>query len=463
MQIRRAAPVAVVVAAVLIVVLLRLRADGPAVPNPPRPASSGAAAPAGSAPGGSEASTSTRPTSRSTTKRPPGLSENAADWRNAALDDVTALLRKKGGASALERIAEIARRKPETTRDRLVAAYYTRLIPFVASEDPSTVAAARALALEVVRLPSADSWTRFQALAGIAGVASTRLTTLTLGDDPRPSFVFNIEADYPYARTEWERGPLPSTDLSGLLPELLAGDRASEVRELSATILSRGGGPWAPLERALQTDSDEFVRKTCAMELARQGPASLGALRRAAVDDAEGDVRAAAFQAIGKVAPEDAEQAAFLAQASLEPRNSKVLPDLVEAAFEYSGPAAATVLRPTLVALLTRNAGDPALVSAFVDQAADRGLSEFQPLFRALAAGASADVRADYERGIRKLDEAPRSAELADQIRAGRQEVAALWDEWNRPGTDDARKAEIEAAIQRKVSEIAARREERRR
>jgi hypothetical protein len=393
------------------------------------------------------------------------LSDRAAELREAALAEIKALLESKGGSAALERIAAMARRKPQSTRDRLESAYFTRLIPFVATEDPSLRTAAVALALEIVRLPQADEWTRYQALAGMGGIASTRLTTLLVGESSEAVFVFNLDTEYPYTKTEWERGPLPSTDLPALLPALLGADPDARVREIAAVLMGRDGSPAAAaaLERGLQTDADPFVREACLNELASRGASSLPALRRAALEDAESDVRTAALRSIAKAAPNDPQQAAFLAQATLDPRFAGLRPALAETAFQYASPEASAQLRPALLGLLTRNAGEEALVDVFVQQATERGLTEYEPIFRALASGASPELRTLYERGIRKLDDAPRSVALAEQIRAGEREVLGLWEERNRPGTSDARKDEIDVALNRKVGELAARRIESRR
>ncbi len=465
MRIQKMALVAVVGVVVLGIAVSWLRSSPPLAPVRPRPrlpdspaSPASPISPVGTPSTGSAPPLSLPPASKK-------LSDQAFSWREAALEDVKSLLRTRGGSTALERIAAIARRKPATTQERFMSAYYTRLIPFVASEDPSALSAGRSLALEILRLPESDVWTRFQALAGIGGVASTRLTTMSVGEVNDATFIFNPEPDYPFAKTEWERGPLPSTDLSTMLPALLARDPEAPVRELAAVLSGREGarGALAGLEHALQTDSDEFVREACLKELAQHGPSALPALRRAATEDSEPDVRTAAIRAIAKAAPNDPGQAAFHAQVTLDPHFTAMRDVLAETAFGYTSPEAAAFLRPALLGLLTRNAGEVKLVSVFVEQAGDRGLSEYQALFRTLASGVSPEIREIYERGIRKLDDASRSVELAQNIKAGEKELLGLWEERNRQNTSEARKDEIDVAINRKITEIASKREESRR
>jgi hypothetical protein len=461
-RIRPAALLIVVCGALLVLGAALLRSRGevrpPAsTPGPPKPSESAVRpSPAASSPA------TARP---GPARAPRTLLSLAGDIQEAALEEIRTLLKSKGGSGALERIAAAARRRPQSTAERLECAFLVRLIPFVATEDPSTEAAASALALEILRLPEADVWTRYQALAGIGGIASERLTTLTVGESREATFIFNLEPDYSFAKTEWHRGPLALAVLTGVLPGLLAGDPEERVREVAAVLLGREATPraWAALERGLQTDADHFVREACLTELARRGAASLPALRKAALEDAERDVRAAALRSLATAAPNDPEQAVFLAQATLDPRCADVRPALVETAFRYASPEASSLLRPALLGLLTRNSGEEALVSAFVEQVAERGLTEYQPLFRALASGASPELQALYERGIRKLDDAPRSVALAEQIRADERTILGLWEERNRPGTSDARKDEIDAVLNRKIAELADRRAESRR
>lgn len=374
---------------------------------------------------------------------------------SSALAEVEEWIERQGGAAALAKLRERLLATPADRDALLRNIFLARLIPHVAVREPSALPAALALSRELLEARQTDDWIRFQVLAGLGGLPSRRLSA---GGLPGQDLVFAFGLE---DRADFRRGPFEDSlaeglradpSLQGILAATLSSDPSDLARAVAARVLAASGAASAEaaLMRAVQTDEDGRVRAAGLSSLADLRSASLPSLvRQALLQDPATDVHHAALKLLPTSLPYDREIRDLLSGCLRTGTPDDALGELPGAVFEYMARNQAHDLHPELVSFLLRNSQQPGVMEVYAAQAVRLQMTQFLPVLQALSSTTpeGSVARELLDRTNRQLTEAPRYAAMAEQTRKTAASIRELWDEVNRPGTTEERKAEQIARI----------------
>ncbi len=330
-------------------------------------------------------------------------------------------------------------------------AFLARLIPFVAAQDPSAGSAALSMAAELLQVSGMDNWARFQVLCGLGGVPSMFMTAGGLPDGPMVyAFLAGHQGDYQFGSYEKSLGEALRSNpgILAMVTGVLASDPFLQSRAVAARVLGEWGGADAgsAISRSVLTDECDEVRASGLEALARlKSPEFLSIVQKLVLQGPSAEVLSAAVGNLPAAVSFDAPVRDFLIACLSTGKPEGALPALAGSVFDYLSAGKAQELQPGLTSFLIHHASEAEVVEVFSERAVAGGMTQFLPVFQALASTlpADSDSREVLERSIRQLQEAPRYVALAKRIREESEAVRLLWVEVNRPGTQPSRKEEL--------------------
>ncbi len=312
--------------------------------------------------------------------------------------------------------------------------------------------------------PFRDSGTRFQVLGGLAGIWSATLTGVAPPEGPI-IFGFIVERDFNAIQGPFEASLKDAARMDPVVGAAVVttlGSHSEEaVREIAAQALRDLSAPGADdaLRSSARGDREDSVRAASLTTLAESKGAGISGLAMQLVlEDESPIVQSTALLLLSQKAPQDPQTQRFLVDCLTLGRPAKALSALADSSFHLLRTSPTRELQEGLSMLLLHRAGaDPDLADVFVKEAVAGGLPQFMPLFRLLESSLPAEspIRDTLRRGAQKLEEAPRYAALAEQIREGEKQVRVLYDEVNRPGTTEERSDSLAREIGSLIERIS--------
>ena len=185
------------------------------------------------------------------------------------------------------------------------------------------------------------------------------------------------------------------------------------------------------------------MRASALTSIAPLHPPSLPDLiSRALLQDDTTDVHLAALKILPETLPYDDSVRKLLSGCLLAGKPDDALAELSGAAFEILSKGKGQELRPELVSLLLRQGAAADVVEVFATQAVRLQMTEFLPVFQALASTVpeGSASREQLARASRQLMDAPRYAAMAEETRQKAAAIRELWGQVNRAGTTEEQK-----------------------
>jgi hypothetical protein len=349
----------------------------------------------------------------------------------------------------LEYIKALAHEDTDDVARRFLRIFSTRLIAWVAEQDPSAAPEAVRLSLDLVEAEGLDLWVRIQALSGLFGIYNKH-TDASVSGQPRGdvrkvkfSFstpVFPDELTY-VADEEYSASLLDHVRddprMKVMLQRLLEHENRY-VRQHATAAVSVFPEPSLEASAAQKAlnDPDYLVRQRSLASLVRlkrtgMGRSDVGAVLRQVVlhdQDEMGHVQKLALKHLPEAGPFDEETARFFSDAMGMEHLTPLSPELAEAAFGYLDSGDSPQARGTLAMLLAQRSDHERTIKVFVGRAAEHGMVELLPTFEALHAAAPDGSKAKrlLAEGIDNLSRSFEHVRRAEELKQARALLRSL-------------------------------------